>query len=47
MRDVGSVPASPAQGSGIWGYGEYVLAVVMNLRLEAWVTQDTIEQVLA
>lgn len=43
VRNVGSVHASPVQGSGILEYGKYVLAVLMNFRLEAWVIQDTIE----
>lgn len=43
VRDVGSAHVSLVQESGILGHGEDVLAVVMDFRLEAWVTQDTTE----
>lgn len=43
MRDVGSSYVNPVQESGILEHGENVLAVVMDFRLEAWVTQGTTE----
>lgn len=42
MRDVGS-PHKPRPGKWYLGYGEDVLAVVMNFGLEVWVIQDTAE----
>lgn len=43
MRDIGSGHVNPVQESGILEHGEDVLAVVMDFRLEAWVTQCTTE----
>lgn len=40
MREAGSFLESPVQGSGIWGYGEDILPVIMYLELEAWIIQD-------
>lgn len=42
MRDVGR-PHQPRPGEWYLGYGEHVLAVVMNFGLEAGVIQDTAE----